>query len=326
MRRELVLDTGALRHEIRLQLAGAICQVFTNYATLGDVLQTWNLQRPEQCWQTFPMFVHVAPNSSEIGTIPHFRGMRHLVVASFGPANIFVFDLFRRTVTAAVTEELATDTTIWDRTLLPIAMGILGPAVGVLPIHAACVMEDGQGVLIAGASGMGKSTLSVALAQHGLDFVSDDWSYLTLAGDRLTAHGMAVPAKLLPDAVDHFPLLTRYSLGLALNQELAYELPVHELGAAVRVCCEPRWFLFLERTHNDGCWLSPVSSEEAQDYVAQSVEKLPPELTQMIQARDEIIDAMRRLSCWKLKYGGPPQVAVAGLRRFFAEQKQGISA
>ena len=68
----------------------------------------------------------------------------------------------------------------WDRILLPIALGVLGPALGVVPVHSACLAIDGAGLLIAGASGAGKSTLSVALAQEGFDFISDDWTYLSL--------------------------------------------------------------------------------------------------------------------------------------------------
>ena len=92
---------------------------------------------------------------------------------------------------------------------LPIAMGVLGPAVGVVPVHAACLTFDGWEMFIAGDSGAGKSTLSVALAQHGFGYISDDWSYLTLQRDQLVSHGMSVSAKLLPDAVKYFPALTQ---------------------------------------------------------------------------------------------------------------------
>ena len=89
---------------------------------------------------------------------------------------------------------------------------------------------------------------------------------------------MSIPAKLLPDAVTHFPLLDRYPLGLALNQELAYELPAQDLGARVRLCCQPQWFFFLERVPDEGFSAVPVSSLEAQRYVDGSLERLPPEL------------------------------------------------
>jgi hypothetical protein len=257
---------------------------------------------------------------------PHFRGLSHLVTASFGDDNVFVFDLLRRTVAGTISEETAVDSKFWDRILLPIAIGVLGPAVGVVPVHAACVIADGAGVLIAGASGMGKSTLSVALAQHGFDYLSDDWTYLSLEGDSLRAHGMGIPAKLLPDAVEHFPLLDAYEVGIALNQEPAYELPVQDFGADVAASCEPRWFVFLERVSEPECSLVRVSSEQARRYVEDSVERLPSELEAMNRTRTAVLDHVARLSCWQLTYGGPPEVGVRALQHFFAEQRQQVPA
>jgi hypothetical protein len=43
-------------------------------------------------------------------------------------------------------------------------------------LHAACVMHRGKGVLLAGESGAGKSSLSYACARNGWTFVSDDTS------------------------------------------------------------------------------------------------------------------------------------------------------
>lgn len=173
---------------------------------------------------------------------------------------------------------------------------------------------------------MGKSTLSVALVQNGFDFVSDDWSYLTLYHDRLLAHGMSVPAKLLPDAIVHFPFLSKYRVGVALNQELAYELPMEEVTTAVHMACEPRWFLFLERSSVPGCRFVPASAVQARDYVARSVERLPLELSHLIPARNRIIERLHQLSCWKLIYGGPPSVAVYGLQQFLAELPREVEA
>jgi hypothetical protein len=327
MAREIVLDNTTLRYQHRLRLAGAQCHVSSNSGILGDTLRGWIQEQPQQEWETFSLRVLVGDDKANdaVGA-PHFRGLGHVVVASFGPANIFVFDLLRRAITATVSQEIAEQPAFWDRTLLPIALGVLGPAVGVVPIHAACLAVNGEGMLIAGASGMGKSTLSVALAQNGFDFISDDWSYLTLCQGRLLAHGMSVPAKLLPDAVTHFPFLSQYRVGVALNQELAYELPIQEVGAAVRTCCEPRWFLFLERSSRPGCRFVPVSADQARQYVLRSVERLPSELSHLVPARDRTIARLQQLSCWKLIYGGPPRVAVDGLQQFLAELQQGVEA
>src|SRR5262249_37526302 len=45
-------------------------------------------------------------------------------------------------------------------------------------LHAGCLARDGRAVLLAGTTGAGKSTLSLALARFGLDYLSDDLIFL----------------------------------------------------------------------------------------------------------------------------------------------------
>jgi len=47
-------------------------------------------------------------------------------------------------------------------------------ALGLVPLHCACVGWDGRGVLLLGGSGSGKSTLALHSLLHGLDFLSED--------------------------------------------------------------------------------------------------------------------------------------------------------
>ena len=54
-------------------------------------------------------------------------------------------------------------------------------------VHAGCVAIGGRGVLIAGASGRGKSDLAMRLIDRGARLVSDDYSLLRAADGRLYA-------------------------------------------------------------------------------------------------------------------------------------------
>jgi hypothetical protein len=47
-------------------------------------------------------------------------------------------------------------------------------AQGLVPLHAACVGRDGQGILLLGSSGSGKSTVSLHCLLEGLDFLAED--------------------------------------------------------------------------------------------------------------------------------------------------------
>lgn len=326
MTREITFESGAMPIQCELRVAGALCRVSTNSHIVGQALETWRRHTGQLPAGEFSMHVRVTDRKDDSRMAPHFRGLRHLVIASFGAANVFVFDLARRKVLATVTEEVAGDQLFWGRLLLPIAMGVLGAAVGVVPVHCACLAADGAGLLIAGASGAGKSTLTVALAQSGFTFLSDDWTYLSQRSGHLTAHGMSIPAKLLPDSERFFPFLADYPVRPALNLELAFELPPEDLGSRVELSCEPRWFLFLQRAPVEGCRLERVSAEEARQYVDRSVERLPPELTDVEQRRTAIMARVSALSCWKLTYGGRPEIAVNGLQQFIAQQRVEVPA
>ncbi len=54
-------------------------------------------------------------------------------------------------------------------------------------LHASTVSIDGQGVLITGLSGSGKSDLALRLIDRGAVLVSDDYTILTRSGDDLLA-------------------------------------------------------------------------------------------------------------------------------------------
>lgn len=54
-------------------------------------------------------------------------------------------------------------------------------------VHATCVAWGGQGVLITGQSGSGKSALGLMLMGLGCDLVADDRVQLSCDGDHLTA-------------------------------------------------------------------------------------------------------------------------------------------
>ena len=56
-----------------------------------------------------------------------------------------------------------------------------------LPIHASCVSLYGQGILILGGAGSGKSGLALQLMALGADLVADDRVQLTREGDTLMA-------------------------------------------------------------------------------------------------------------------------------------------
>lgn len=73
-------------------------------------------------------------------------------------------------------------------------------------VHASGVVADGGAVLLAGASGSGKSTTALTAAAAGLGFLGDDACMVTFEPDAV-AHAVYGRAKLEPDALERLPVL-----------------------------------------------------------------------------------------------------------------------
>lgn len=321
------VDQTALSYSRELCFAGAACDVQTNSPELAGVLELLSGSTETLCGSRFGMRLVVDESSNEGAGEPHFRGLHHVVTASFGHSNVFVFDVLRRTVAANVSGVVARNYRFWKERLIPIALGVLGSAMGLVPVHCACLELDGDGLLIAGASGAGKSTLSVAMAENGFNYISDDWTYISQVVGGIVAHGTSAPVKLLPDAVEHFGDLRRHRVQTSMNGELAYEVDMAEtFRAQVEHECGPRWLIFLERMQQDGAEFTPMSSAETRRYVRTSVERLPKQLHEAAGLREQTIESLATLPCWRLRYGGTPRFAAEQLRGFVVQRRQEVFA
>ena len=63
-------------------------------------------------------------------------------------------------------------------------------------VHSGAVGDDRGGVLLAGASGSGKTTVALAALVHGLGYLADDYVLLHTAATGATAHAIYDTAKL----------------------------------------------------------------------------------------------------------------------------------
>ena len=294
-----------------LVVGGGACRLTSNSAALVRLLCREVDDNRVPLWR---MHVEVDDASQELTGAPYFRGMGHAVSACFGEGATVLFDVLRCRVGAQVSAAVARDEAFWRQVLLPIAAGVLGAATGVLPVHSACLCSGGEGVLVAGISGTGKSTLALALALAGMEFLADDWSYC-----RMTRHGVEVAAtevrlKLLPDAVRHFPGLRRLRTSISMNGEEAYEFdPAEVLGVKRRDACLARAFVFYRRTAEGDVSFEHVGAKTARAYLEDSVEALPPELLQASGQRSAVMGAVAALPCWQFCSPAAPAEAAAQL-------------
>jgi energy-coupling factor transporter ATP-binding protein EcfA2 len=74
--------------------------------------------------------------------------------------------------------------------MLEFAVYVLAARVqGLVPLHAACVGRGGEGILLLGRSGAGKTTLALHCLLHGLEFLAEDSVLIAPSG--LCATGIA---------------------------------------------------------------------------------------------------------------------------------------
>jgi len=256
----------------------------------------------------------------------HFRGIRHLVFVTLPPNNFIVYDLLRKQVHAVLSDGAARDISFWNKLLLPITIGVLGTAVGVVPLHCACLERNGAGFLLAGVSGAGKSTLSAALAELGFAFISDDWTYVSREHSTLVGHGLCSPIKLLPDAVRFFPYLQQLAPAPTLNGELAYEIdPIRSAGITLKTFSHPQRLFFLERTPNPGSEFIVCPSGYVKAYFEENAERLPDELPAAKQFRASVIHSLSVHPAWILRTGNGPQKTAEAINHFLSEAVDAIA-
>lgn len=224
--------------------------------------------------------IHVRESDDPCESAPYFRARGNFAFARFTLADSFWFNLRTREVFGTCSPELANDHWRWRAHIFPALLGILSASIGIAPVHTACLVRDGRGVLLAGRSGTGKSTLTIAMTRRGYELLSDDWSYLSVTedgggGDAVQAWGLPVPVKLLPDASNFFPELNECQVDVSLNGEIAYEVfPDESFGVARSLCCRVTDVVLLERRTEPGCALHPISPNHAMNHLRAEVEPL----------------------------------------------------
>jgi hypothetical protein len=212
---------------------------------------------------------------------------------------------------------VASDLSYWKQTLLPILLGIASASIGVTPVHCACVVKSGSGLLLAGESGAGKSTSALSLSLSGFSYLSDDCTYLSRSSAGMQAWGLPTPVKLLPDAVSHFPELVSRKPVRSLNGELAFTVDPTEMFN-VRRClsCEPRWLVFLERKEDSRPVIKPVSSLEAASRLAADLEMMPVSIVDQYEYQLETIRLLVDRECWIVQHGLQPELLASLLAEF----------
>lgn len=246
---------------------------------------------------------------------PFFRGLGHLVYCGYDDRSSLLINLRDCSGAGRFTRALAEDSIFWKTILFPSLLGVVGPALGLTSLHSGCVASNGAGLLLVGDSGSGKSTLSLALAQTGMDFLSDDRTLVSYQQENLCSWGLSLELKLRADAIDYFPALKEVERPQRWKEDSVLRFdPVEILGVTRVPSCEPRWVVFLERQKEPVFSLEEISPQEAASGLQRDLHQESPDTTRR-QLRT--IEALAGRSCYRLRYGGDPHTVAGALRHVF---------
>ena len=258
--------------------------------------------------------IHVRETNEPCERAPWFRARGHFAFARFTTADTFWLNLRTREVYGLCTSQVAEDAWLWRAQILPALLGILSPVLGVAPVHAACLVRDGQGVLLTAPSGTGKSTLTIALAKRRYALLSDEWTYLSPAGFGVEAWGLPVPVKLLPDASRFFPELLQFREAESLNGETAYDVfPDECFGVLRQTSCPVKVIVLLVRSPNLGVTFSRISAADAIAHLTKEIEPLEGPLAQCYEEQLALIRRLADAQCLRLSFNDRPDVVAEAL-------------
>ena len=244
---------------------------------------------------------------------PYVRGLDHVVFLGFDSGSSMLADLRTRRVIGRFSAGMAADTGYWRMVIFPMLLSVLAGSVGLVELHASCVAKDQQGLVLIGPSGSGKSTLAMAMTEAGFSFLSDDRIFYSQKQGRLLAWGMPRPLKLRCEAAVWFEHFRDRQPFDVQDGELVYHCEPNEQFERPRISeCEPRLLVFLERRQSSGFRMTRMARSEARSLIELDLMAEAPEV---VQQQEETIDQLLAGPCWRLEYGGRPQIIAEQLAR-----------
>lgn len=306
----------------RRYIAGATpCTLVTNsellLETVDDTFEDAEFS-PDQIGLSLRFWVDGADQSQSPWPHPYTRGLGHLVFAGFDSRSSFLADLRTRRVIGRFSPALAGDSNYWKTIIFPMLFSIMAGSVGIVELHAACVARGESGIILAGSSRAGKSTLAMALSQAGFGLISDDRVFCSLRDGQMLAWALPRPLKLRFEAATWFEELRGREPRDIQNGERVFHCHAKQHRIAK---CDPRLIIFLERFENRESEptlfeMLPIESHQARRRLEAD---LLAEFSKAIQDQEKSLEMLSCVPCFLLRYSGSPQAIAEQLKGVFAE-------
>jgi len=238
-------------------------------------------------------------------------GDHNLRYINIGQRSFIAVDIPAREAVGIVSESLAKNEVGFSSVFLASLLYLTAPALNLIPISAACVAKDQEGLLVFGPPNSGKTTSSYSAKKLGLKFHADQAVFMESRSGALRAWGEFWPAAFRPEAAGFLPELRmigqpfsyRDRTFLCLEKEASFP---RNLESVVPSTC-----IFLERQCS-APKLIPLSPHEVSRRIA-SICPFKDEAGSR-EARENVFQSLRRLPWYRLLYGDDPSVAAVFFR------------
>ena len=286
--------------------AGAVCNLSTNCQQLLQAARE-SLVPIEKPRQPVDFSMRIWADDTVAGTPqtswpkPYVRGLGHLVFAGFDAHSSLLADLRNRRIIGRFSAAMASDTRYWKTIIFPMLMSVMAGSVGLVELHASCVASGESGLILAGPSRSGKSTLAMALHAAEFGLLSDDRTFCSLAHGKLQAWGLPRPIKLRREAASWFEEFRGREPADIQNGEHVFHFEPKQRNVPK---CEPRLLVFLQQQQDLGFSMIRMNRKAAKSRIEKD---LLAETPDSIRRQAECLDEILALPCCLLRYGGRPQ-------------------
>lgn len=224
---------------------------------------------------------------------------------SFGGTGFIAADLEARRAAGVIRRELAGDTAGFAGVFLAALGYLTAPALGLVPLSAACVALRSEGLLVLGPPDSGKTTASYRASEAGMGFHADQCVFLEFNDGRIRAWGEFWPAAFRPESVAFLPEIAGAVRPLRWAGGRFLCIPKTG-GGPRREGVTPRASVFLERgtRRTDLARLDPGEAASLLALQIPHKDNAGPQA-----ARAAIFDCLGRLPAYRLSYGDDPAEA-----------------
>lgn len=185
------------------------------------------------------------------------------------------------------------------------------------PVHAAAVVRGGAALLLAGRSGVGKSTLAYVAHRAGCGLLSEDTTYVQ-SSPKLRVWGLGGAIFLPSSAREHFPEVAAFPTVERVNGDWKTAVPAVRSHKPGSVVCERMGICVLERAA--GPSLETLLPGAVAERLGSGLE---PGFDRFADTTGQVLERVASGGAWQLGLSERPQDNVKHLRRMFAHLGEG---